>query len=900
MPEYRSWEDVSNKDKKHTLLWIKGKPGAGKSTSLRTVLSKLRSNRAHSKSIKLTFSFSNNGSSSERTILGLFKTLIFQLCQQSQHIFQRFLNIFRRKAVLNKDDWEWSEEELKRFFSNTMEEFSSSSSYIFIDALDECEHPRELVGFLESIRRRILQGHNCMRLCYSSRYHPHIKVQEHTELHVDKLNSADVEKYIDMRLEPMIQRRHITRLKQFIMDKAQGVFLWVVLIVNNIIEANDNGESMKGLEQMLEDIPDELGGLYRKILQKIKKENPAETLLILQCILCATRPLTLSELRYALSFQNTKYESQAQAEDCLSFIETDQQLELYQRARTGGLTEARTHTIVDTDYARQLVDRDSQTTVHIIHESANNFLLKHGGLELLASVPAQKTLRNGQYQLAEICINYLSTVELKAIVDSSPEPDSLGPTKSVELLERLYRLHPLLQYSLQSVFKHIKGAECDQGSEETQQTYLYERMEHIFPVWRYFWDLDCRSRFHETHGTRATLVHLAVEHNIDRWLKYYLTSGGDVNLNGGRLGTLLTTSIVMGHIDMVKFLLDHGADCKISEGRFGTALSAAAWQGNLAIVKTLINQGSDINDINGDLGSPLHAAACSKNASVELIHMLLQAGADIQMKEGRHGTALQAAAYEGKADIVRTLIKCGADINAVCGENGTAIAAAASRGHGDVVQILLKHGADPTIEAGDCGNTIWAAAYNDHEQVWPSWEPNRVEEEAQKILSAALRTRQFHEAVANGDYATTKKALQNGVDANAKGAEFSSALHTAAIYGHDELVSLLINQEQIRLDVGDSRGRTPLWQAASNGHTEIVRNLIETGQVDCRCKTLSSGRNLLWYPASQGYMDIVRMLFEAGADPYEADDDGITPFMEAEEEEQGDVIRFFKDCASSI
>lgn len=165
----------------------------------------------------------------------------------------------------------------------------------------------------------------------------------------------------------------------------------------------------------------------------------------------------------------------------------------------------------------------------------------------------------------------------------------------------------------------------------------------------------------------------------------------------------------------------------------------------------------------------------------------------------------------------------------------------------------------------------------------------------ESISKKAACIKEFHRAVKKGDFGLVQKSLASGVDPNARGGDFSSALHTSVVYGSVEIVSLLLAQERIQLNLPDSRGRTPLWQAASNGHVDITRKLLETGQVDCRCKSYSSGRNVMWFAAYNGHVDIVHMLLKAGADPHEADDEGLTPISAAKGEGQSDVLKLFEN-----
>ncbi|KAM5471326.1 hypothetical protein MauCBS54593_003666 [Microsporum audouinii] len=893
---------------KSTLLRVKGKLGTGKSTSIKVAVSKLWNEKSSSSGIKLAFFFNNNGNALEKSQLGLFRSFLFQLFQQSKRAFQRFMPIFRRKVNFFDRRWTWSEEELKKFFLSVMTELPLFSAFIFIDALHECEEARDVITFFESLRISALENKIPVKLCYSSRHYPPIKVGDYVELRIDAHNNDDIENYIEKKLEPLFKRRHIDKLRSYIVEKAKGVFLWVVLVVGQIIKANDNGASLGKMQEIVETVPDKLESLYREALKSANTKCPSETLLILQWMLSATRPITLLELRYALAFQTGEYKSQAEAEDSLSFIQSDQQMDLLHRAHTGGLMETKTQILVSTEYARQIFNTDKQTTIHFVHDSVKGFLLKHGGLQLFDSSPTDKLLHQGHERLAEACINYLDTTELRHAAESHAEPDVLGLTKSVELFQRLCHLHPFLLYSLNSVFEHIKAAESRHDDENAPPSYLYHRMEEIFFIWRYFSDLESKCRFHEVHGTMTTLAHLAAEHGLIYWIRCYLSSGGDVDLEGGRFGALLPAAAGMGHEEVVSLLLDHGADVRHSTGRLGSALSAAASEGHVAIAKTLIQRGSDVNYICGEHGCALQAAVCSPKVSSALVHVLLDAGADIHMQEGKFGTVLQAAAYRGDEEIVRILLARGADANIESGKYGTALGAAAFQGHDQVVQLLLEHGVDPATEAGNYGNSIWAAAYNEQGHVlrqilrhqWPSWQKDEVESKAQDILNEATRTVAFHKAVEDGEIDVVKEWIEDGIDPNTRGGKHSSALHIAVSYGHIEIVSLLLAQKKIKVDMSDAEGRTPLWLASSDGHLEIAKMLLSTGRVDIRRKTIT-GRNLLWFAASEGRMDMVCLMREAGADPFEADNNGISPIIAAEEEGRLDVVLFLqKDMEKTL
>ncbi|EFE32175.1 Pfs, NB-ARC and Ankyrin domain protein [Trichophyton benhamiae CBS 112371] len=899
--EYCSWKDTSNLDMKNSLLRVKGKLGTGKSTSVRVAMSRLWSEQSTCPGIKLAFFFDNLTNTPGNPQLRLFKSLLFQLFQQSKQIFLRFMPVFRRKKGLHNNHWAWSEDELKSFFLSVMKDLPVSSAFIFIDALHECEEARDVITFFESVRTSSIEKNIPLKICYSSRHYPPIDVGDYAELIIDAHNNYDIENYIQRKLKPLLKRRYIDRLMDRIAEKAQGVFLWVVLVVGKVIKAHDQGESMERMQEIVENVPDKLESLYREALKSALLNRPGETLSIFQWVLCASRLLSLTELRYSLIFQKNGYKSQAEAESCSSFIECDEQMDILHRVRTGGLTDTSTRKAINTAYARQIFDADNQTTIHLVHDSVRDFLLNHGGLKLLDSGSADDLFRQGHKRLAEACINYLNIAELQHIAKARPEPDVLGLTKSIELFQQLCRQFPFLHYSLNSVFKHIEAAELCSKDDNGPPSYLYHRMEDTFFVWRYLSDLESKCRFNEVQGKEATLAHLAAEYGLISWVKYYISSGGDIHREGGRFGTLLQAAAGMGHEEVFDLLLSHGADVNYLSGMLGSPLVAAASESHLSIVKTLIERGANVNEECGPYGCALQAAVRSPRDSSKLVQMLLDAGADIHMQHGIYGTPLQAAAYKGREEIVRTLLARGAQVNIVSGKYGTALGAAAFQGHDQIVQIFLEHGADTTTEAGDYGNSTWAAAYNGKESVlqqllrnrYPSWQDDILESKVRGMMNQAIRTVAFHEAVEDGDFDSVKKSLEDGIDPNARGGVDSSALHSAAFYQHAEIVALLLAQKDIIVDVRDYDGRSPLWIAASDGNIEITKMLLNTGQVDVRQKP-ASGRNLLWYAAKDGRIDMIRLMLEAGVDPFEVDDDGVSPIMRAEKEGRKEVVSLFQ------
>ena len=70
-----------------------------------------------------------------------------------------------------------------------------------------------------------------------------------------------------------------------------------------------------------------------------------------------------------------------------------------------------------------------------------------------------------------------------------------------------------------------------------------------------------------------------------------------------------------------------------------------------------------------------------------------------------------------------------------------------------------------------------------------------------------------------------KLLLANKADVNASNHNGATPLYVAAQNGHTEVVKLLL-ANKADVNARHTDGRTPLWMAAQEGHTEVVKLLL--------------------------------------------------------------------------
>lgn len=189
----------------------------------------------------------------------------------------------------------------------------------------------------------------------------------------------------------------------------------------------------------------------------------------------------------------------------------------------------------------------------------------------------------------------------------------------------------------------------------------------------------------------------------------------------------LTAAAEGGHLGIVKLLLDSGADPNLQDNWVsmppnGTALENAALKGHLEIVKLLIKRGAEI-DKQG-YWPPLKSAVSHgqpetvryllslgakwesswlllgvRVRNIEVVRLLIKAGADVNYKTKDGETALHIATWNPSANMTDLLLKAGAKVDVQKWHtNETPLHGAAQHGSLEVVQSLLKAGSSITLK----------------------------------------------------------------------------------------------------------------------------------------------------------------------------------------------------------
>jgi ankyrin len=133
-----------------------------------------------------------------------------------------------------------------------------------------------------------------------------------------------------------------------------------------------------------------------------------------------------------------------------------------------------------------------------------------------------------------------------------------------------------------------------------------------------------------------------------------------------------------------------------------TALHWAVYRDDVEMVDLLLTAGAQVAPVTREGITPL--AMASMQGSLPIIERLLKAGADAKALGPNGETMLMFAARNGSPAAIRTLVAAGANVNAREAVRGTtALMWAAEQRHPEAVKTLLELGGDPHIKSGPAG-----------------------------------------------------------------------------------------------------------------------------------------------------------------------------------------------------
>jgi len=133
--------------------------------------------------------------------------------------------------------------------------------------------------------------------------------------------------------------------------------------------------------------------------------------------------------------------------------------------------------------------------------------------------------------------------------------------------------------------------------------------------------------------------------------------------------------------------------------------------------------------------------------------------------------------------------------------------------------------------------------------------------------------------------------IKMGYDINSGDFGGHTSLAWAAHNGHDDVVKMLLELEQVDPNKPNTKGRTPLSHAAGNGHDGVVKILVGREEVKPNMPDDDGLTPLAWAAQAEHAGVVEILLGREGVKPDKADDEGRTPLMWAADAADEEVVK---------
>ncbi|MCJ1286866.1 hypothetical protein MMC26_006212 [Xylographa opegraphella] len=527
-----------------TILWLNGITGAGKSTLITTAAERLLALEDVRERVAYFYcSFSDSASLDPANILG---SILAQLCKPATTVYSKI------ETRHDSDrDRRFTADELTDLLLEVIQQ--ERSVYIFLDAVNECGDPVEVLSYM----RRLSEHHlkSTVRIFLSSINERGIEdcVESFPSWSVTTLLPRNMSDDIELLVWASIDtnprlRKHSNDLKEEIAGTltrgAQGMFRWVQCQLERLAKLKTQG----AIHDALTTLPLTLDRTYEDMLCRIETEDKQLARDILELLSFSLMPMNLTRV--------------------CEFLQI-----------TLGMTVL--------DHNKKLTDPKDVLSIcgSLLSHQYEGVTLAHHSVKTYLESNLQDRVAyfkvseiSAHHSLAWKCLNYLS---MDAFAD--------GPCASRSLLRDRIAKFPFLLYAAKNWTHHLNNVPTIDGSLWTcLRAFLFssDSGRGNFRSW-----IQVMIPSSNTIDTTPPLYYVA-SYGILPVVRYLLSEGVSTEIAGGRCNaTPINIAAFRGHADVVKLLLDHGANPLAKDD---SSLSAVDWARNLkhhAVLAVLASAG---------------------------------------------------------------------------------------------------------------------------------------------------------------------------------------------------------------------------------------------------------------------------------------------------------------------
>jgi ankyrin repeat protein len=200
--------------------------------------------------------------------------------------------------------------------------------------------------------------------------------------------------------------------------------------------------------------------------------------------------------------------------------------------------------------------------------------------------------------------------------------------------------------------------------------------------------------------------------------------------------------------------------------------------------RTYLEMGANVDSSFGSNEAPLHVAGA--NSSTNMVRLLLDRGADSEVRDKSGFTALQQACRVGASDVATLLLEKGADPDSSLMKDHTSAPVVRDPD----LSLKKAHNSDPVVRSSDRTSVNLPVTYGHSDNVRALF----AAASNPRVPTADPSSTPLHFAAENGSEYIVRYLLDSGANLEAENAFSETALQIAIHERHDSIVKLLIER----------------------------------------------------------------------------------------------------------
>ena len=621
------------------IFWISGKAGAGKTTLMKYLIANrkrlddlqgpqgkdehdnlLKGRPLNGRGLILaSHFFDHEGEQLSKSSTGFLQSLVFQLLRARPQLFEIILPRYEEmKRTYSTVSWRLPDLEVA--FKTMLRHAECGPVMFFIDAMDEATGSFD--DLVELFKVSALISSSNARFCISSRPSADFSFQAadpKAQLRLDEHTTQDILQFINKSFEEISLRFKIdygTLIRQ-ISVKAENVFLWARLVVEDLLRAARRKETVERLQRRLVEMPVQLDTFYQRMLDQSSDYDRKEVLQILGIISSAIEPLSLGQVQDTLNHcqesDRTSIHGLRGQPSSHQKLDLDEDFAERIQSMCCGLIDVR----------KTMKRAEVKSMVVFSHHTVGEFLSTFQPTDLVPDSLGLKEL--GSFDLLKACVSCMAAVQPSGFLrmigsdeqfcyhpttaedDASdsqltwPAVESQSSWTKAELNVQVFEICPLLRYAASHWAQHASDVET-----ETKAPYRsilnnlasinLRLFSAIMRCSDGYWDsIEGRHII-----TPPTLFEYAIIFGLTRYVEEELESSLTPDAEGAQAletridyGHLLYAAATGGNAAIAEALLVWGSK---DDSSLPNALARAVYRGNIDVAAALYKHGATWDD----------------------------------------------------------------------------------------------------------------------------------------------------------------------------------------------------------------------------------------------------------------------------------------------------------------